>query len=186
MSIWKGDKIRLRSIEPSDWETFHALSEDTETARFYDKILIPTSKEKMKKWCEEMAIASHDNDEIVLVIETLDGQMAGLMDIFDCDRRYGIFKYGIGIHKNFQRKGYASMAVRLLLRYYFLELRYQKVNVHIYSFNEPSIELHRRLGFVQEGCLRNMAFTKGKFHDELVFGLLSSEFENLHPPKSMQ
>ncbi|MDP9469851.1 MAG: GNAT family N-acetyltransferase [Chloroflexota bacterium] len=51
----------------------------------------------------------------------------------------------------------------------------------IFDFNEASIRLHDSLGFKQEGRLRRTAYTKGRHHDELVFGLTVEEFEESRP-----
>jgi RimJ/RimL family protein N-acetyltransferase len=72
----------------------------------------------------------------------------------------------------------------LVLRYFFEELRYQKVTVHTQGNNTPSIRLHERLGFRLEGCLRRMAYTQGQFHDELVYGLTIEEFRALREERS--
>ena len=58
------------------------------------------------------------------------------------------------------------------LNYYFNELRYNKVNVYIYDYNTPSIKFHEKLGFKKEGRLRQMAYSMGKYHDTLFYGLL--------------
>ncbi len=58
-----------------------------------------------------------------------------------------------------------------MLRYFFHELRYQKVTAQVYSFNAPSIALHERLGFQVEGRLRRMIFTHGRHFDELLYGM---------------
>ena len=88
------------------------------------------------------------------MIETIDGQHVGYINTFDCDRRVGRFKYAVMIKRPFWRRGYAREAVTLVLRYYFRELRYQKVAVLVYSFNEQSIRLHQALGFSLDGRLR--------------------------------
>jgi RimJ/RimL family protein N-acetyltransferase len=85
--------------------------------------------------------------------------------------------YGLAILPDHQRHGYATEAIRLVLRYYFQERRYQKVTVEVYSFNEPSILLHQALGFTLEGRLRRMIYTEGTYHDVLMFGLTDDEFE---------
>lgn len=103
------------------------------------------------------------------------------MSTSSCDRRHGTFKYGVAIFRGHWRNGYASDAIRILLRYYFEELRYQKVTAHVYAFNEGSIALHEGLGFVQEGRLRNMVFTMGQHFDEFIFGLTKGEYENWQP-----
>jgi RimJ/RimL family protein N-acetyltransferase len=78
------------------------------------------------------------------------------------------------------RKGYASEAILLVLRYYFLELGYQKVTATVYSFNTPSISLHERLGFQPEGRVRRTVYTQGQHFDELIFGMTREEFEAQH------
>lgn len=111
------------------------------------------------------------------MIETLAGEFAGAIDTHACDTRTGTFEYGLAIKPEHQRQGYAGEAIRLVLRHYFRELRFQKVTVHIYAFNEASLELHRKLGFKEEGRLRRMVCTGGQFHDEFIFGLTREEFE---------
>jgi len=75
-----------------------------------------------------------------------------------------------------QRKGYASEAIRLVLRYFFEELRYHKATVQVYAFNEASIRLHQKLGFQEEGRSRDMIYTQGRYVDELTFGLTFDEW----------
>ena len=82
----------------------------------------------------------------------------------------------MALGEQYRRQGYASEAITLLLRYFFQELRYQKVTAHVYSFNEPSIKLHEKLGFQQEGRLRRMVYTNGQFFDEVLFGMTAEEF----------
>jgi RimJ/RimL family protein N-acetyltransferase len=85
--------------------------------------------------------------------------------------------YGIAVLPQHQRKGYASEAIRLVLRYYFGERRYQKCTVEVFSFNEPSQRLHEALGFTLEGRLRRMIYTNGVFYDALLYGITREEFE---------
>jgi RimJ/RimL family protein N-acetyltransferase len=70
-----------------------------------------------------------------------------------------------------QRRGYASEAVLLLLRFMFGERRYHKCEVHIYAYNLASLALHRSLGFVDEGRLRDPEFFAGGHHDVVVMGM---------------
>lgn len=86
------------------------------------------------------------------------------------------FSYGVAIRNEHQRKSYASEAIILVLRYYFQELRYQKVTTPVFSFNEASRRLHEQLGFQQEGRLRRKIFTRGQYFDEIVFGMTMEEF----------
>ncbi|WP_339845398.1 GNAT family protein [Paenibacillus sp. FSL W7-1088] len=178
-NIWTGHKVRLRAILPTDWDKFHNNDSDSDCARLCDVINFPRSEEGTKAWAEHEASRGPDGDKIMLAVETLDGVLVGSISSNNCDTRNGTFTYGVAIFREFWRNGYASEAVKILLRYYFEELRYQKVTAHVYAFNQGSLELHERLGFVQEGKLRNMVFTNGQHYDEYLYGLTKSEYSRM-------
>ncbi|OPA78686.1 GNAT family N-acetyltransferase [Paenibacillus selenitireducens] len=177
--IWSGIKVRLRPILPTDWEKFHHNDFDSEGARLCDVIHFPRSEDGTRSWAAHQASNTSNGDNISLAIETLDGELVGSIGTNSCNSRHGTFKYGIAIFREHWRKGYASEAVLILLRYYFEELRYQKVNAHVYAFNEGSSALQEHLGLIQEGRLRNMIYTKGQYFDEYVYGLTQSDYVNL-------
>jgi RimJ/RimL family protein N-acetyltransferase len=117
-----------------------------------------------------------DGDAFRFVIVDSSGDVIGDLTTHHCDPRTGAFSYGITIRREQRRKGYATEAIALVLRYYFQELRYQKVTVHVFSFNEASARLHERLGFQLEGRIRRTIFTRGAYFDELIYGLTVEEF----------
>ncbi|MGW8375649.1 GNAT family protein [Streptomyces sp. ODS28] len=90
------------------------------------------------------------------------------------------FEYGVTIDAEQRRKGYAGGAVALLLRFMFAERRYHKCEARIFAHNEASLELHRRLGFTEEGRLRDHVFLAGRHHDLVMMGILAEEFAHLH------
>lgn len=174
--VWEGNKVRLRPVQASDWEKFHNNDLDSDLARRCDMIHFPRSCEGTKAWAERRSNEGPDGDNFMLAIETLEGELVGNINTHSCDNRSGVFKYGLGIFRDYWRKSYGSDAIMVMLRYYFEELRYQKVSAHIYSFNDGSIKLHEKLCFQKEGQLRRMIYTKGTYYDELVYGLTKEEF----------
>lgn len=180
-SIWQGKRVRLRAVEPSDWEVFFAWNQDDDQARRLYFIPFPLSAEATRRQAEENATKRPESDSYNLVIENREGVAVGGIGTHDCDRRTGTFSYGLNVLSAHRRNGYASEAVRILARYFFHELRYQKLTVGIYDFNEPSIQLHERLGFQREGCLRRMGFTDGHHFDLLMYGITAEEFEAAKP-----
>lgn len=176
MNIWQGQRVRLRAVEPSDWNIHFEWDQDTEMSRALHEVWFPRSREKARQWAEETALQGPTDDKFSFQIETLAGEMVGHISTHDCDIRNGTFSYGVAVHPDHQRKGYATEAITLVLRFYFDERRYQKVNAGIYSFNEGSIRLHERLGFALEGRLRRMVYTRGLFYDLLIFGMTAEEF----------
>ncbi len=177
-NIWQGKKVRLRGVEPEDWEHLYSWSADSELDQLTDSIPFPPGKEYFKKRMANLAAkSSRESDEYLLVIENLEGEVVGTINSHSCQRRHGTFSYGLGIRRKHWRKGYATEAIWLLLRYFFLELGYQKVNSGVFSFNEGSLALHRSLGFKEEGRLRRMIYTEGVYHDDIQFGMTREEFE---------
>ena len=62
------------------------------------------------------------------------------------------------------------------LRYAFIELGFKKICGQALAYNAKSIKFHHKLGFQQEGLLRNQHYDGKSFHDVYCFGLLRSEW----------
>ncbi len=178
--LWQGQLVRLRAVEPDDWKVFHEWDKDGMAGRLTDEVWFPQSTLAQQKWTEEQATRKPHNDAYRFQIENLAGELVGTLNTHTCNPRNGTFSYGLGILPTYQRKGYASDAIKLIIRYFFNERRYHKVNATVYSFNEPSIHLHERLGFQLEGRLRNMIYTDGQLHDELIYGMTLEEYNAKH------
>lgn len=174
--IWQGAHVRLRAVEPEDWQIFAAWNVDDEMFRHLDFIPFPLSHEVTRQQVARYATERPDDDRFRFMIETMEGVAVGGIATHRCDRRVGSFAYGLNVLPEHRRKGYAAEAVRLVLRYYCRELRYQKCTVAIYDFNDASIRLHERLGFRCEGRLRRMGYTDGRHFDVLVYGITAEEF----------
>lgn len=179
MNFWQTKLIRLRAVEPSDAAIFHGWNMDSERARLLDFLWPPSSLAFNQNWTEETSKKKMDDDAFHWVIETLSGVPVGSISTHDCSPHNGTFSYGVDIAEEHRGKGYASEAIRLVIRYYFEERRYQKVNVQIHSDNVASIKLHDKLGFTLEGTLRRMVYTQGRFVDVLLYGMTREEYIDL-------
>lgn len=174
-SVWVGSKVRLRGIEPEDWQAFMRFGEHSEDMRAVDRIFPPRSAAGHREWTAKQATAEPDGDVVMLAIEA-DGVLVGSLSTHAADRLTGRFGYGVGIGHEHQRRGYAAEAVGLLLDFMFGERRYHKCEAGVYAFNEPSLALHRKLGFQVEGRLRDHEFSAGRHHDMVVLGILADEW----------
>ena len=184
-SFWKGTNVRLRAANGNDALLF-INSEgdfDTETARRYDYIDFPLTNEQISQKLDNYDKTKSSKDDYLFVIETIDHERAGFIITFDCDPRNGTFKYGLFMLSDFKGRHMGSEAVKIMLDYYFNELRYNKVNVYIYDYNLPSISFHEKLGFLREGELRQMAYSAGEYHNIIFYGMTKHEFNRANPPK---
>ena len=180
-SIWTGERVRLRGIEPDDWAEFRRFDDDTEVQRNADMVHLPRSDAASLQWAEEQSLRKAENDQFQLAIVALENDTrVGALSTNGTDQRAGRFSYGIAIGRNFHRRGYASDAVVILLRFMFTERRYHKAEAGIYAYNEASIALHRHLGFQHEGRLRDHEFLDGGYQDLILMGITDEEFAARH------
>jgi RimJ/RimL family protein N-acetyltransferase len=175
--FWETERIRLRGVEPEDWEVHYHWDMDSEMQRNTDILHFPTSETRTKRWAEEASKKTAENDNFhmeIILLET--EQVIGSISSSRADSRNGTFRYGIAIHPEFQCKGYATEAILLLLKFFFEELRYQKCTVIINDWNDGSVALHEKLGFVKEGQLRRMIYRQGQYWDMLYYGMTIEEW----------
>lgn len=180
-NYWQGKRIRLRAVEPEDAEFHYLWNQDSEMARNVDFVWPPSSREYARRGAAEQSLKKPVEDSFHFEIENLSGEAVGSISSHNCILRNGTFSYGVAVREEHLRKGYASEAILIVLRYYFEELRYQKCTVHIFSFNEACIRLHERLGFRLEGRLRRMGYTRGQYYDTLAYGITADEFAAAYP-----
>jgi UDP-4-amino-4,6-dideoxy-N-acetyl-beta-L-altrosamine N-acetyltransferase len=75
----------------------------------------------------------------------------------------------------------APAGVSLVIELAGLEFAFEKLLVHrlhceVLSGNQQVINLHKKAGFIQEGCLRQARETPRGIEDVIVFGMLSNEW----------
>ncbi|MFG3288989.1 GNAT family N-acetyltransferase [Streptomyces sp. NPDC048179] len=178
-SSWTGHGVRLRAVEPDDWTALMGLAADD--GRRGSRPELPRSAESHRARAKEQAVAGGDDDRFRLAVEaTATGVLVGTVGSHRTGRRSGWFEVDVEIGSDHRRKGYALEAVALLVRFMFAERRYHKCLAAVLAQNEASLGLFRRLGFTEEGRLREHVFLAGRHHDLVMMGLLADEFDQRH------
>ena len=90
-------------------------------------------------------------------------QRSGRISIYNIDYKNQKSEYGIFINNEYQGKGIASRASKLLISYVFSNLNLRKIYVHVFSNNLPAIKLYKKLGFEEEGVLKEETFKNGEY-----------------------
>lgn len=84
---------------------------------------------------------------------------------------------GIAIgDKSYWRKGYGLSAMNEMLAWGFNELELNKIWLRVEVDNEKAIKSYKRIGYVEEGILRQDRYRNGRFVDRLRMSMLKSEF----------
>jgi RimJ/RimL family protein N-acetyltransferase len=111
-NFWVGEKIKIRAVETTDAGSFFKWSSDydDESDRFCDEIHFPSSYASMMARVESNSKREARNDEFMWIIENQEGIAVGCINTFNCNKRAGTFKYGLGITRDYWGKGYAKDA----------------------------------------------------------------------------
>jgi RimJ/RimL family protein N-acetyltransferase len=174
---WQNELVRLRATTPEDCEEAYPSYFDS-PARFLleEQVELPpvlaTIQENSKKWDN----FNQETGRVMFTIETLEGEAVGALNLNNINERTGTFGIGIWVFTDHRQKGYGTAAMRILLKYAFLERRLNKFNSGWVEGNTGSEKMHKKLGCIQEGKIRQMYYSGGRFFDWILVGLLKDEF----------
>jgi len=172
----KGKKVVLRPIRRSDKELFLKWFNDLEVIQFLSPYL-PITEGSEEKWIEETMVKQRPAFTIEAILKNRKTKPIGSCDIHEIKEKDRRGEFGIMIgEKDFWGRGYGTEAAQLVITYSFQSLNLHKISSAAYAFNERSIKMHEKVGFKREGRRREQIFKNGKYHDDIVFGLLRRDW----------
>lgn len=80
--------------------------------------------------------------------------------------------FGMGIHDDFQSQGIGTRLMEPMLNLADNRLNLWRVDLQVYTDNEPGIALYKKFGFEIEGTHRNHAFREGQYVDSCTMARL--------------
>jgi diamine N-acetyltransferase len=165
--------IKLRALEPEDLEMLYDW-ENNESYWAVSNTISPFSKYTLKRYLENSHKSIYETGQLRLMIEHLTDKITiGTADIFDFDPFHE--RAGLGIliaNEDYRKKGFATMALTGLIDYCFRTLKMHQLYCNILSNNKESMELFRKLGFIQTGVKKEWIKTNDGYLDEHIFQLL--------------
>ena len=173
-----GKRVILRPVKRSDINLFLKWFNDQEVIQYLSNYL-PMTEMAEEKWIESLATTRSKTD-VVFVIEVKEGSSnkpIGNTGLHGIDSKDQNAWFGIVIgEKDYWSRGYGAEAAQLIIEYGFQQLNLRRISSAVTEFNERSIRMHERLGFVEEGRRRKATYVNGIFWDDLVYGLLREEW----------
>lgn len=76
----------------------------------------------------------------------------------------------------FHGKGLGRKILQAMINHAFNQLNLHRLEAEVIEYNKPALKLVEKLGFVQEGRLREARYFDGKYYDIYRYGLLRNEF----------
>lgn len=161
--------LRLRLMQASDLELVLSWRNHIDIRRYmYTQHEI--SLEEHTNWFNKVSKDSNYN----LLIFEIYNEPLGFVNIHQIAQG-GIADWGF-YTSPIAPKGTGSKLGEQALDYAFNTLKLHKICGQALDFNLASRKFHKRLGFKEEGILKQHHFDGQKYYDVICFGLLASEY----------
>ena len=176
--LFRGELVRLTAEEPQALAAaFSRWNRDTEYTRLLDfDPMHLWSEKKMKEYIEKDMDANPPKEYFFQVRELTEDKLIGFVGLFPI-WAHGNSWVGIGMGEpEYRGKGYGTDAMRLALRFAFMELNLHRVTLDVFEYNPRAIRSYEKAGFQHEGRQREVLFRNGKRWDVLEMGILREEW----------
>jgi RimJ/RimL family protein N-acetyltransferase len=111
-----------------------------------------------------------------------DGRFVGVTSLYSPDLRRGMARFSIVLgDTEVWGRGLGTAVTRQVVEHAFRDLGLHKVNSDYLAPNAASQAIHERVGFVEEGRLREDAWRQGRWVDRVLLSLLASEWTGAAP-----
>jgi L-phenylalanine/L-methionine N-acetyltransferase len=153
--------FNVRRVEPADYEAVHRIFMGPQV--IWGTLQLPyPSAEARKKRIAEAPEGSFDlvvcaGDEIV-------GEL-GLFTFPNWPRRRHVGQLGMAVRDDWQGQGAGSALMKAALDLADNWLNLARLELEVYTDNEPAIRLYKKFGFMVEGTHLQYAFRNGEYVD---------------------
>ncbi len=168
----------LRAIEEKDCDLLLEMMNNPKIDKCIGTVHLPISKDHQLNWIRQYA---NSDKTIRLMIELTNGKTIGMVILKDIDYKNGTAEIGL---KTFVHDFHDRMlndvddAYTAMLSFCFMELNLNCVYAYSFSDNHSSISFNRRVGFSQDGVLKQRVYTDGEYKDLVAFSFLKHDFIN--------
>lgn len=177
--IAQGDRVMLRPHIETDRDHYHRWQTQGEW-RSLDAPWEQNTDEKKQNQGErkkQTPIKDPSAPEKMAVIATLENRPLGWVNRY-CKGNPLIWFVGIDIcEDDHLNRGYGTEALNLWVNYLFENSEYHKLCLDTWSFNPRMMRVAEKIGFIAEGCQREMQFWQGEWLDLMHYGMLREEWE---------
>ncbi|MFC0527733.1 GNAT family N-acetyltransferase [Phytohabitans kaempferiae] len=180
-----GERVRLRAMEPEDAEALWRWNHDPEVMRWMDAgYAQPLAR--VRAWLQERPRNGYDDVLFGIEAPADPGaggagggrRLVGLVRLSGAAPEIGCADLDIYLgEKEYWGRGLATDAVRAACRYGFEAMRLHKVTLTVVVENEAALSVYRKVGFVEEGRLREVFRRDGRWLDKYTMGLLEGELK---------
>jgi RimJ/RimL family protein N-acetyltransferase len=176
-----GQRVTLRAVQPEDEQARLSLGWHAAIQRNYGQLAQTRemTPAEARAWYEHQQARGADPSRRYWVIEA-EGHLvggAGLDALKETDSK-AHFVIGMFAPAHMGR-GLGTEATLLVLDHAFGSMNLHRVDLRVLAFNDGAIASYRKCGFVEEGRERESCWLNGQWHDDIIMGVLATEFSGL-------
>ncbi len=169
MKTLQGTNVHLRALEPEDLDFLFKI-ENNEFFWEISHTQTPFSRFLLKKYLENAHLDIFETKQLRLIIEENSSKnQIGMVDLFDFNPQHKRAGIGILISPKYQKKGFASETLELLIKYCFSHLHLHQLYANIIYDNKKSIRLFTKYNFTQVGIKKDWIFNNKTYKHEILF-----------------
>lgn len=177
------ERLLLRPLESADAQALFAVFSDTKVMRYWSGVAwdsIDKADETIARYSKALA----ENESLGLgIVDSQTDELIGTCSLFHLDEQSRRAEIGYGIASASWGKGYMHEALTALINYGFDALNLHRMEADTDPRNTASRRCLERLGFVNEGLLRERWIVNNEICDTSFYGLLRSDWQ-MHTQKS--
>jgi UDP-4-amino-4,6-dideoxy-N-acetyl-beta-L-altrosamine N-acetyltransferase len=165
------EKYHLKDLEEKELEVVLKWRNSEHIRKYMYSDHIISTKDHFK-WYKSL---NKDDSKFVKLL-VCEGKPIGVVNFTDIDKRNSICYWGFYIgEKNSPPRSGTIMGL-LALEYIFEKVAIRKLCAEVLGFNSTSINYHKKLGFVEEGCFGKHVFKNGEYMDVFLFALFKDKW----------
>ncbi len=172
------DLLELRLLDTQDAERIFEL---TDESRSYLREWLPwvdysKTVEDSEEFIKGTRLGFANNTSLTAGI-IYQNEIVGVAGFNQLDWSNKVAYIGYWLGEGYQGKGIMTSVAKGLTHYAFDYLNMNKVEITAAEFNQRSRAIPERLGFVEEGKLRQKEWIYDHYVDHIVYGLLAEEWK---------
>lgn len=174
----RGNNIVLKALSERDvlesgWYGWFNSEEATE---FVQQRYFPNTLQKQLEFYRS-GIANSSTKIQLGIVPNGTNTIVGVVSLSGIDFLNRKAEFGIMIGDNAARgKGYGTEACRLIVTHAFKRLSLNKIYLGVHAEHTAAIHSYEKVGFVQEGRLREDILMNGRYVDTVIMSLLAKDF----------
>lgn len=173
-------RLQLREIVASDAPSLLAIHGDREAMKWFgtDPLADLGAAEKVIAGFANMRTLPSPGVRwgLVHASPSRGSALLGTCGVFRWNRGWRSCLTGYELARHAQGHGYMTEALRAVYAWAFDTMGVDRIEAQVHPLNTPSLVLLKKLGFVEEGLLREAGYWMGERRDLVQLGLLRREF----------